>query len=69
MDERFVELAEKAVDAERDNGVKRASAALAATGSGICQDCGEEIEAARRAAAPFARRCVTCQRAVERGFA
>ena len=67
MDERFVEQAERAVDAERDNGVQRVSAALAATGSDTCEDCGEEIEAARRAAAPFARRCVTCQRDAERG--
>ncbi|MCL6285583.1 TraR/DksA C4-type zinc finger protein [Ruegeria sp. 2012CJ41-6] len=67
MDERFVELAEKAVDAERANGVSRVSAALAANGSGMCDDCGEEIEAARRAAAPFARRCVPCQRLAERG--
>ncbi len=67
MDERFVELAEKAVNAERDDGVQRVSATLSATGSATCQDCGEEIEAARRAAAPFARRCVTCQRDTERG--
>ena len=31
-----------------------------------CADCGERIEAARRAAAPFATRCIDCQHAAER---
>lgn len=32
---------------------------------GICSDCGEAIEEARRAANPAARRCIDCQRRYE----
>lgn len=33
----------------------------AARGSELCTECGRPIPAARRAVAPFARRCVECQ--------
>ena len=33
---------------------------------GLCDDCGEAIDAARRQALPGARRCMACQMAAER---
>ena len=48
-------------DAERDAGVARASAALAVPGLAECEDCGDRIPDARRAALPSVRRCVACQ--------
>lgn len=33
---------------------------------GLCDDCGDAIEAARREALPGAKRCVHCQEAAER---
>ncbi len=32
-----------------------------------CVDCSDDIPADRLAAAPFARRCITCQSMAERG--
>lgn len=31
-----------------------------------CEDCGDQIEAARRLALPYARRCIACQSAMEK---
>lgn len=36
------------------------------SGDGLCQSCGEQIDPARLAAAPEARRCIDCQRAADR---
>lgn len=66
MDERFLEYAENAVRAEQDRSVQQVTQSLRATGCAECVDCGDEIEPARRAAAPFAVRCVTCQQMTER---
>ncbi len=42
--------------------VKRARAKIAVgEGSGHCEDCGEDIPEARRAALPGTRTCVACQ--------
>ncbi len=67
MSERNFEMAARLADAERDTGVSRASWAVTGRGCADCITCGEEIEAARRAAAPFAQRCIGCQQAFERG--
>lgn len=53
-------------EAERTEGVRRVRATLTETGSDDCGGCGEQIEPARRAALPSARRCVECQGRVER---
>lgn len=63
--ERDFELAERLAEAERDNAVERACAQVAGVGSANCIDCGEPIEAARRAAAPWAVRCLHCQQDFE----
>ncbi len=67
MDERFIEYAERSVDAERDSAVRRACSTVASDGREDCVDCGEVLNPARRAAAPFAVRCLECQQANERG--
>lgn len=66
MDENVIEAAERAVEAESAAAVARVRAEVATRGDGICGDCGEEIEAARMAAAPFATRCLVCQTGHER---
>lgn len=60
-----LDWAAEMADAERDAGVARASAALASQGLAECEDCGDDIPEARRAALPSVRRCVTCQTAKE----
>lgn len=60
------ELADTLAQAERDAAIARAVSAVTGTGSAICIDCGARIEAARRAAAPWAVRCIHCQLQFER---
>ncbi|MEM7250500.1 MAG: DksA/TraR family C4-type zinc finger protein [Pseudomonadota bacterium] len=60
------------IDASVEDAVRRARAALpAGSGRAECEECGEPIPAARRAAIPGARRCVECQSArdTENAFA
>lgn len=64
--ERDFELAERLAREAVDAAVSRAARALAQPGQTVCQDCDAEIEAERRAVAPFAVRCVACQRLAER---
>lgn len=61
------DMAERLAQAERDAGARKASATVAARGSAVCHDCGDRIEPARRLAAPFAVRCLSCQQHNERG--
>lgn len=61
-----LDMAEDIVAAERDAGIARVQAALAPSGVTECEDCGDDIPEARRAAAPFALRCTTCQGLYER---
>lgn len=63
--ERDYELAERLAEAERDAAVSRAVAGVTGVGSVLCIDCGEVIETARRAAAPWAVRCLHCQQEFE----
>lgn len=69
MDERDLEVAERAVEQTTAAAVARSRAAVSGVSNGTCCDCGERIEAARLAVAPFAARCLTCQQASERGRA
>ena len=61
------EMAERATYAEVEAQTLRAQRSLSAKGCATCCDCGFEIDPARRAAAPFAARCMPCQQAFERG--
>jgi phage/conjugal plasmid C-4 type zinc finger TraR family protein len=54
-------LADARAEQERAAGVARVTATISRIGARDCADCGREIPAARRNAAPFARRCVNCQ--------
>ncbi len=67
--ERDFELAETLATAERESGVARIVNHLHEAGSSHCEDCGEVIPRERRQVAPWARRCVTCQKLWERGHA
>jgi phage/conjugal plasmid C-4 type zinc finger TraR family protein len=63
----MIEQAEAKVALERDLKLGAVKALVGGTGAADCKDCGSEIPAARRAAAPWAKRCITCQEAFERG--
>lgn len=67
--ERDFELAERLARETVEAAVRRAANALAQPGMAVCQDCNAEIEAERRAVAPFAVRCIACQRLAERRVA
>ena len=47
---------------EREALIADAANAVSKKGSAICCDCDLPIPAARRAAAPFAVRCIGCQK-------
>lgn len=49
------------VEAERLTGIALVRARMAGAGRDDCEDCGYQIPAARRAAAPWAIRCAPCQ--------
>lgn len=66
MTERLIERAEAAVALETDIAVRNLQNDLRPSGQTICNDCGDPIEPARIAAAPFARRCITCQQLAEK---
>ncbi|MGA4640565.1 TraR/DksA C4-type zinc finger protein [Stutzerimonas stutzeri] len=53
-------------EADRIGGVALVQARLQGQGAEFCIDCDEEIPAKRRAAAPWAERCVECQSLRER---
>jgi len=61
-----VDLAEERLDAERALLGHALAHRLRPSGAVECEDCGCDIPAARRKAAPFATRCVACQEQSER---
>ncbi|WP_422371330.1 TraR/DksA C4-type zinc finger protein [Hoeflea sp.] len=63
----MIEQAEARVALERDLKLGAVTALVGGAGSPECRDCGSEIPQARRAAAPWAERCITCQETFERG--
>jgi phage/conjugal plasmid C-4 type zinc finger TraR family protein len=60
-----IERAAQYVEAENARTIAEAHAALMTRGTTECIDCGREIEKARRAALPAARRCIECQGLIE----
>ncbi|MBB3947233.1 phage/conjugal plasmid C-4 type zinc finger TraR family protein [Rhizobium skierniewicense] len=56
-----LDQAELRAEQERETSIAAASAAVSVRGALICQDCPSKISDERRAAAPFARRCIECQ--------
>lgn len=59
------DLAEQLAEQERDAGIRAAARALSGDGFTHCIDCGEPIDARRRAAVPGVKRCFLCQQAHE----
>lgn len=48
-------------EADRIGGVQLVRDRLMGQGAEVCIECDEEIPAKRRAAAPWAERCISCQ--------
>lgn len=67
--ERDIERAEAFEALSRDHELARIQSALATPGTMECQSCGDDIEPARLAALPSARRCIGCQTLLEGGAA
>lgn len=57
----ILDLASELAESERGRGVAAVLASISGEGCDDCQDCGDQIPQARRAAAPWAVRCVDCQ--------
>jgi RNA polymerase-binding transcription factor DksA len=64
--ERDFDLASLRADQEREAGVARVRAFVAARAGRLVCDCGAEISEARRAAYPNARECIDCATFSER---
>lgn len=62
-----VDEAVAATELQRETLIARSAEAVAQPGAIHCEDCGSEIPEERRAAAPFAIRCIHCQTRFERG--
>lgn len=65
-DDNAVAASEAIIEQQTEAAIAEIRAALQGEGAEDCIDCGEEIEAARRAAMPSAVRCVGCQGKYER---
>lgn len=63
----LIDEAVAATELECEALIARAADQVAQPGSIHCEECGSEIPEARRAAAPFATRCIHCQTRFERG--
>ena len=66
MDEKYYEQASALEQARRDEALRVHRARAQTVGQPDCEDCGELIPPARRAAAPGAIRCIHCQKTYER---
>lgn len=64
---REIEVAEAAIERERDRAVQRIRGDLELKGDRECRDCGDPIDVARQMALPSATRCIDCQELHERG--
>lgn len=61
------DIADKFVETNLQNSLARVSMQTAANADNIeCEDCGHDISAARRNAAPWASTCIECQSAREK---
>ena len=63
----MIEQAEERVAQERDLKLGQATGVVTGRGRESCVDCGCTIPLERRAAAPFAKRCIDCQIEAEEG--
>jgi len=59
------EAATRSVELEKSSMLGDIQAGISSEGSEFCVDCDEPIDEERRLAAPFARRCITCQEVLE----
>ncbi len=62
----IADMAEDRIEALSEEGLRRALGSVRQRGTEECVDCGDEIETARLAALPSARRCLCCQECAER---
>ncbi len=70
-----LDRAESLASEEREAGVRRLQSTLRSLTQAVgvdpdcteCSDCGDDIGARRKAAAPWTTRCVACQQLFERG--
>lgn len=60
------DYAEALIEATTANALARIHTAQMQAGQADCEDCGEPIPPARRAANPAAIRCIDCQEIYER---
>lgn len=56
------DLASEREEQEREAAIQAARAILVTVGADTCVECDRPIPAGRRAAAPFAVRCIECQK-------
>ena len=61
----LLDRASELEEAERAAGTQAVRAQLAQPGATECEDCGDQIPEARRAAMPNAVRCAPCQEVFE----
>ena len=62
----LLDRASELEEAERAAGAQAVRAQLLQSGATECEDCGDEIPAARRHAAPWATMCIHCATIAER---
>jgi phage/conjugal plasmid C-4 type zinc finger TraR family protein len=60
MDERYLEMAEQAAEAERQRAID-ARVRYVGVSALECESCGDDIPEARRVAVPGCQACVHCQ--------
>lgn len=60
------DLAEQRIEEEREAAIAKSCAALRASGTEDCVDCGCTISIARRRVYPSATRCLECQEFAEK---
>lgn len=61
MDEKYLEQASAIQEHLSSDGLNEIQRAMRGTGQSDCEDCGDPIPSARRAAMPCAIRCINCQ--------
>lgn len=69
MDEKYLEQAKALEERCLLGATRMVQERCAVKGLSHCEDCGDDIDLARRKAAPYSRRCVPCQQLFEKNEA